>query len=268
MRRKKRPERKGSRLMKRAVRQMAVIAGVLLLLCVIYRLTKQDTYYAVIPLPSGITRAEDLRIEAEGPGVLVNGAPLVQDGYIRIPVRPGQKGESFLKVTDRDGKEIARHEMEVRRDRTVYDRETGGFTGDTAVMASFTIFSLLLGAIMVWNFRQVRGSDFYDYMSLYFSGFSILALVTGTVMLTLTVRHMANPAGFSMMSAYSAISSASWHFMIVTAPLVICFAVAMIISNIALLRHMTPRIQNVLGLGIGLAMILGEAIGWLAAVQQ
>ena len=263
MRRKKRPERKGSRLMKRAVRQMAVIAGILLLLCVIYRLTKQDTYYAVIPLPSGITRAEDLRIEAEGPGVLVNGAPLVQDGYIRIPVRPGQKGESFLKVTDRDGKEIARHEMEVRRDRTVYDRETGGFTGDTAVMAAFTIFSLLLGAIMVWNFRQVRGSDFYDYMSLYFSGFSILALVTGTVMLTLTVRHMANPAGFSMMSAYSAISSASWHFMIVTAPLVICFAVAMIISNIALLRHMTPRIQNVLGLGIGLAMILGEVIGWL-----
>ena len=258
-----RTERKGSRLMKRAVKQMAVIAGVLLILCVIYRITKKNTYYAVIPMPQGVTQAEDLRIEAEGPEVLVEGAPLIRNGYIRVPVRPGQKGDAFLKVTDRDGREIARHEMKVSRDRTVYDTETGGFTGDTAVMAAFTLFSLLLGLIMAWSFFQVRGSDFYDYMSLYFSGFSIFALVTGVVMLNLTIRHIADPAGFSMMSAYSAISSASWHFMVVTAPLVLCFALAMAVSNIALLRHTTPRIQNVLGLLIGVLMILGEVLGWI-----
>ena len=259
----KKMERKSRRLMKRAARQMAAIAGVLLVLCIIYRLTKKDTYFAVIPMTPGTTQAEGLQIEAEGPEVLVEGTPLVRDGYIRIPVRPGQKGKAFLKVTDGDGKVIARHEMEVSRDRTVYDRETGGFTGDTAVMAAFTVFSLLLGVIMARNFFRVRGSDFFDYMTLYFSGFSIFALVTGAVMLILTVRHLADPAGFSMMSAYSAIASASWHFMLVTSPLVICFAVAMVVSNIALLRHMTPRIENVLGLGIGLMMILGEALGWL-----
>ena len=259
----KKTERKGSRLMKRAAKQMAVIAGILLVLCVIYRLTKKNTYYAVIPLGPGTTQEEELQIEAEGPGILVDGMPQVRDGYIRVPVRPGEKGESILKVTDRDGREIARHEMEVGRDRTVYDRETGGFTGDTAVMAAFSLFCLLLGAIMAGNFFRVRGPDFFDYMSLYFSGFSIFALVTGVVMLNLTVRHMADPAGFSMMNAYSAISSASWHFMMVTAPLVICFAAAMVVSNIALLRHMTPRIQNILGLGIGLMIILGEAFGWL-----
>ena len=48
-----------------------------------------------------------------------------------------------------------------------------------------------------------------------------------------------------------------------TAPLVLCFAAAMVISNIELLRHERPRIQNVLGMGIGIALVLGEIVGWL-----
>ncbi len=264
MDREKGMERKGKRLMRQAVRQMTVIAGILLAFCVICRLTMQNTYYAVIPLPpADAERAAELRVEAEDPEVVTEGTPVVKDGYLRVPIQPGQKGDTVLNVKDRDGKVIAQHTLKVNRDRTVYDANTGGFTGDTAVMIAFTVFSLALAAIMIWSFRQVRGSDFYDYLSLYFSGFSIFALVTGIVMINLTLRHLVDPAGFSMMNAYSAISSASWHFMLLTSPLVLAFAVAMAVSNIALLRHETPRIQNVLGLGIGILMILGEVIGWL-----
>ena len=250
--------------MKQAVRQMAVITGILVAFCVACRLTMRHTYYAVIPVPPPLAdRAGKLRVEVETPEVIAEGAPQVKDGYLRVPIRPGQKGDTVLKVLDPEGNVITEHSLKVSRDRTVYDLNTGGFTGDTAVMIAFTVFSLLLGTIMAWNFRQVRGSDFYDYMSLYFSGFSIFALVTGAVMANLTFRHLADPAGFSMMSAYSAIASASWHFMLITAPLVVAFAVAMAVSNIALLRHETPRVQNVLGLAIGILMILGEAAGWL-----
>lgn len=257
-------ERLGTRLMKRAVRQMAIIAGILIVLCVILRLTMRNTYYAVIPLlPEHMERAAELQVKPDDPDVVVEGEPQVRDGYLRVPIRPGHRGDTFLKVVDRQGNIAAQHLLKVTRDRTVYDASTGGFTGDTAVMAAFTAFSLALGAIMVWSFRQVRGSDFYDYMSLYFSGFSIFALATGAVMISLTVRHIADPAGFSMMSAYAAVSSASWRFMVLTAPLVIGFAVAMAVSNIALLRHETPRIQNVLGLLIAFLMILGEGVGWL-----
>ena len=256
-------ERKGRKLMKQAVKQIAVISAVLLVFCVICRLATKNAYYTVIPLPQGM-QPGDISIRVEDPEVITGeGTPLIRDGHIRVPVRPGRSGETVLEVTDRNGKVLQRHPLRVGQDRTVYDRSSGGFTGDTAVMAAFTVFSLLLAAIMLWSFFQVRGPDFYDYMSLYFSGFSIFALVTGVVMLNLTVRHLVNPVGFPMMSAYSAVASASWHFMLVTSPLVLCFAAAMAVSNIALLRHETPRIQNVLGLGIGVVMILGEAAGWL-----
>ena len=257
-------ERKGKGLMKQAVKKMAIIAVILLVFCVVCRLTMKNTYYAVIPLsPTDAKRADELRVESEGQEALPEGTPQIRNGYLRVPIRPGQKGDTSLKVLDREGNIVAKHELKVSWDKTIYDSNTGGFTGDTAVMIAFTVFCLLLWAIMAWSFRQVRGSDFYDYMSLYFSGFSIFALVTGVVMLSLTIRHILDPAGFTMMSAYSAIASAPWQFMMLTAPLVLCFAAAMIISNIELLRHERPRIQNVLGLGIGIALILGEVVGWL-----
>ena len=42
------------------------------------------------------------------------------------------------------------------------------------------------------------------------------------------------------------------------------FSILMIISNIALLRHESVRVQNILGLGIGFVLIFCEAFGaWL-----
>lgn len=44
-------------------------------------------------------------------------------------------------------------------------------------------------------------------------------------------------------------------------PVMLVFAIMMIVSNIALLRHESFRVQNILGLGIGFALIACEAIG-------
>ena len=103
-------ERKGTRLMRQAVKQMAVIAGILLVFCVVCRLTVKNTYYAVIPLPeTAVERADELRVEAEGQEVILEGTPQVKDGYLRVPIRPGQKGNTTLNVLDREGNVVTAH---------------------------------------------------------------------------------------------------------------------------------------------------------------
>lgn len=47
----------------------------------------------------------------------------------------------------------------------------------------------------------------------------------------------------------------------ITSPLVLIFSLMMIVSNIELLRHESFRVQNVLGMGIGIALILCEVFG-------
>ena len=64
-----------------------------------------------------------------------------------------------------------------------------------------------------------------------------------------------------MLYAYSAISRASIRYMTLTAPLMLLFALAMAVSNIALFRHERPMIQNGLGLLVSIVLIIGEVLG-------
>jgi vancomycin permeability regulator SanA len=66
-----------------------------------------------------------------------------------------------------------------------------------------------------------------------------------------------------MFSAYRTIEGASREFMILTMPLMLAFAAAMAVSNIALLLHERHRLWNALGLMVSGLLILGEAIGFL-----
>lgn len=63
-----------------------------------------------------------------------------------------------------------------------------------------------------------------------------------------------------MLDVYSALSGAGFNFMMVTLPALAVFAVAMIVSNIALLFHEQARLKNLLGLLVGLTLLAGEAL--------
>ncbi len=64
-----------------------------------------------------------------------------------------------------------------------------------------------------------------------------------------------------MRFVYESFSMSGFMFSFLMMPVMLGFAVLMIVSNLALLRHESFRVQNILGLGIGLALIGGEAFG-------
>ncbi len=248
---------------RKAARQILICGAVLLLVSIICRLAMQNTYYVDIQLnPGEAYRGHDLWVEAEDPSVLTGGEPRIRDGFLRVPVRPEGKGDTTLYVKDREGSVVGQHYLEVRGNNVIRDMSSGGFSGDYVMMICYTLFCFLVGVIMIWHFRQSKGTRFYSYSTVYFAGFSVFALVTAVVALNVSLRHFLQPSSFSMLSVYSALSSASWHFMQLTSPLILLFALSMIVSNIALLRHTTPRVQNVLGMLIALMMLAGAAIAW------
>ena len=253
--------------MNRAARQIAVCAALLLAFCAVCRLTVFRTFTANLapnvytPPGEQTVQQEQLHVITEEEGVLRVSEPVWENGDLNVSVEPLKAGRTFLLVRTPDGREVSMHDMRVTRFRTVYDATTGSFTGDKAVLIAVTAFWLLAGLIMIWNFLQVKGPAFYSYATIYYAGFSLFALVNFGLMLHVTVRHFANADSYSMLMAYSAIQSAALNFMLLTAPLILAFAVAMGVSNIALLRHERPSLSNVLGLGVGLLLIAGEAAG-------
>ena len=248
--------------MKRASIQIAVLALILFLISIGCRAVIGNTYVARLPISDGNIRADDIRLLEETPGIVGYGDPRVQDGHIRIPIHPLQKGRTFMDLQDGSGDNIGVLALDVGRFGTVYDRATGGFTGDWIALAAFTVFCLLTALIMLDAFTGMKGSAFYAYGTIYAAGFSLFSFLTGVTMLVVTLRHVLSPDSYVMLSAYSAISSASWQFMMLTSPLVLAFSVAMAVSNAALIRHEGLSLKNVLGIGVGLGLVAGEAIAF------
>ena len=246
--------------MKNAARQIILSAAALLVCCFVIRAAFFDHLNIYIPLYEDGQPAPEIRLS--NPDVMRLGETEIRSGYVRIPVWPESAGETDLIAGAETDSAVVVHSLYADSLRTVYDRNTGNFTGDSAVLISLTLFWLLLSAIMLWHFLQAKGADFYDYGTIYYSGFSLFALATGLVLLSVTVSHLIHPEQYSMFDAYSAMSSASKRYMQLTTPLMLLFAAVMAISNIALLRHERPRIQNVLGLLVSVLLVAGEAIGW------
>ena len=246
--------------MRKAFKQIFLGTVILAVLCAIctYAFFSQFALYVPLYTEDG---SGELRVEVENPDVLRAGEPEYRTGYVRIPVYPAGRGTSDVTVVTPDGTERL-YPMRVDGFRTVFDLSTGNYTGDTTVLFGVTLFWLMVCAIMLWRFFQAKGPAFYDYGTVYYAGFSLFAFANSLVMLSNTISHLAHPESYSMLSVYAAICGASVRYMMLTTPLMIAFAAAMAVSNIALLRHERPRPQNALGLLISALLLIGEGIGW------
>lgn len=249
----------------RAGKQIAASALLLIVFCLVCRFAFFRSYTMVVPLTPAMEesfRHGGVRVEIEHPEIIRCGEPVLHEGYLEIDVYPVQPGDSDISFLSGEGERESFRVMRVSRLRTVFDRASRDFTGDLAVLLAITLFWLLVSAIMLWHFFQAKGAQFYHHLTVYYAGFSLFALVSGLVMLQTTVSHFSDPVGYSMMAAFSTLNSASKHFMMLTTPLMLAFAAAMSASNIALLRHERPRLQNILGLLVSLLLVAGEAVGW------
>ena len=251
--------------MKQAAKQIFFCALALILVCALSRLVFFRSYTAHIPVFPRMERdvvreRSGVTVEA-GNEVVRLGEGTWNNGYFSVPIHPGKAGEAELRILDENGEKIGFHFLRVSPLGTVYDLQTGGFTGDIAVLIAVTLFWLFVSAVMIWHYFQAKGSAYYAYSTIYFAGFSLFSLSTGLLMLILTVSHMLNPAGFSMYSAYGIINGASKQFMVLTMPAMAVFAIALAVSNVELLRHQKPQLKNLLGLLVAFFLLAGEGVG-------
>lgn len=248
--------------MKQVVKQVALLGMALLLVCVAGRLMLRNTYVDRIPVARTQGGGGAMRFIPGGGNhdAVAPGTPTAAGDDVRVALRATQPGETWYEVRGPGGETLSTQHYRVDRFLTVYDYDTGGFTGDSLVMAALTAFWLGTAFIMIRAFRGARGPAFYAYDTIYYVGFGLFALVTGVTMLNLTLRHAVKPREFVMLDVYAALSGAGFNFMVITLPPLVVFAVAMCVSNVALLCHERARLKDTLGLLVGLGLLAGEAL--------
>ena len=250
--------------MRKTALQIMLCAAALFFLCVFCRFAffhTMDVYLPTYLAKEGSFEESGLQLSVQDPEVLRVEKTEMHDNYLKVTVVPGRAGMTDMNLAGPDGGEESFYVFRVDALKTVYDMQTGGFTGDGAVLAALTAFWFLAGGLMLRHYLQTRGPAYYAYSTIYAIGFFIFALATGITMLIVTVMHITQPEAYSMSSAYGMMNGAPMQFMFLTAPLIVIFALALAVSNVELLRHERPRAQNLLGLGLSVMLLAGEWIG-------
>ena len=141
----------------------------------------------------------------------------------------------------------------------------GGPVKIRLIMTILSAFFAVTAAVFFDSFRKQVQYNPYSYNTIFYFGFGLLLLFVTAEFIVAAVKCCIYPEIMEQQLSYSLsiLSCSAVNFMILTAPFILVFSVALFISNISLIRHERKRIQNLLGIILAFVLVAGEIIVFL-----
>ena len=118
-----------------------------------------------------------------------------------------------------------------------------------------------LGAILalLWAFREQIRYNPYSYNTIFYIGFAIFALSIVTTHTALAVSILRHPDAYSGREPIHALLGSAKNYMLLSAPFLFLFSLALCVSNVSLIRHEGKRLVNLLGIVLSVLIVAGVA---------
>ena len=116
---------------------------------------------------------------------------------------------------------------------------------------------LTLVFLIIAFFRQLQYNP-YSYNSIYYAGFALFLFTILITHIMAMIRMIRFPNIYDLSSVLITLVSSAKNYMLISAPFVLVFSIALFISNISLLKHEGKRFQNFLGMILAVLMVAGE----------
>lgn len=119
-------------------------------------------------------------------------------------------------------------------------------------------FLAVLAELIITFFKQLKYNP-YSYNTIYYMGFAMFILSICITLIILTVRMALQPSVYSVFGMLQGLLDSAKNYMLLSAPFIVAFSVALCISNISLIRHEGKRFVNILGILLSVILLAGEA---------
>lgn len=126
-----------------------------------------------------------------------------------------------------------------------------------AAVALTLIFVAVVAVLARLFVGQLRYNP-YSYNTIYYAGFALFFLTMAISHGSTAAFAIMNPGQLNALTLFGDFLSSAKTFMLVSAPFVLGFSVALCVSNVALIRHEGLRFVNVLGILLAFAMVASE----------
>ena len=116
-------------------------------------------------------------------------------------------------------------------------------------------FACAVILLMRAYFGQLRYNP-YSYNTILYPGFALFCLFLFATFLTVTMRS----EGRSSLEMLFMLLHSAKNYILMTMPLLLCFSLALFISNVSLIRHEGRRFVNILGMILAFLIMAGAAL--------
>ena len=136
------------------------------------------------------------------------------------------------------------------------------FGVDKGVLISLTsvIYLGLVIAMLLIAFVEQLKYNPYSYNTIYYVGFAIYLTSVLITNVDMSIKIMKYPDNLSVADLFKEVAGSAANYMYLTLPFVLIFSIALLVSNIALIRHEGRRFVNTLGIILAFALLFGEAL--------
>ena len=126
--------------------------------------------------------------------------------------------------------------------------------------ALLTIYFGLTVLLLAVAFRKQLQYNLYSYNTILYMGFALFVFSLFGTFLTSTIQSFLNPNEFQAQDMLFALVHSAKNYMLLTSPLLVAFSLALLISNIALIRHEGKRFVNLLGIILAVCLLAGQIL--------
>ena len=239
------------------ISQVLVLTAVCLLIAVFSWNRDRGDFTLHLPMAFVDFNRDDAHIEWDEKEIPVEKITK-ENERMDITFHPVEPGSHPYMITDNQDNILFYDDIRVSPNGAYFSANTGNFTGDTGVLCALMLFFTGMGVCFLAHFFGQRGPSICSYDAIAYFGGGIFCTATGVMLIHLFFQRQRQPHLYHMNRIFMTVSGAAETFILWTSPLVLLFSVLMIISNIALLRHERFRVRNILGMGIGAALIASE----------
>ena len=125
-----------------------------------------------------------------------------------------------------------------------------------------TLYFLAVTALLIRAFFLQMQYNLYSYNTIIYFGFALFTLFIAVSYLGLVLMMCANPQ-YTAMSLVANLLSPGSSYVLLTTPFLLVFSLAMIVSNVSLIRHEGFRPVNALGILLAFLLMGGVALIFL-----
>ena len=166
------------------------------------------------------------------------------------------RGSVFLINRDPESR-IALQYVSVSAGNIIFNKLNGNYSGCEWTVLFVQIYIISIAILLITSFIVRCRSELYSYTTLYFGGIALFMLTGAMEMLYQRIILSRFRLSVNMSDIYYIIRNAGFGFMIWTMIPMLLFAIALVISNIALIRREGRKPANLLGIAMSLAIVGG-----------